>query len=214
MAGERFLLAAGHLLVAGVDEVGRGALAGPVGVGVVTVTAATAEPPAGLADSKLLTPAERSALAPVLRVWARGWAVGFASAPEVDRVGLTGALRLAGHRALDALPDQPDAIILDGKHDWLTAPVDLFQERDPDPWLVTLAVKADRTHASVAAASVLAKVARDALMEELGAAHPAYGWGSNKGYGTAAHLQALAALGPTAQHRQSWSLPPRIEPQK
>jgi ribonuclease HII len=204
LTAERRLIAAGRRVVAGMDEVGRGALAGPVCVGVVAVTAATPDPPAGLADSKLLTSAARVALVPSLKDWAHGWALGWSGADEVDRHGLTHALRLAGRRALDGLGERPDGIVLDGRHDWLTVTPDLFAEEPPDPWTVELAVKADQTHASVAAASVLAKVARDAHMVTLAASHPGYGWESNKGYGSEKHLEALAELGPAAPHRRSW----------
>lgn len=201
------MLAAGRRLVAGVDEVGRGALAGPLCVGAVAVVAATCDPPDGLADSKLLTAEARAAVAPLLREWACAWALGWASAREIDESGLTVALRLAGHRALAGLGEAPDGIVLDGKHDWLTTPATLFALAAPDPWLVRTVVGADRAHASVAAASVLAKVARDQTMVALAAAHPGYGWESNKGYGSAAHLDALRQLGSTEQHRRSWALP-------
>ncbi|MDR2348534.1 MAG: ribonuclease HII [Bifidobacteriaceae bacterium] len=203
---ERALAAAAGPLVAGVDEVGRGALAGPLCVGVVAVSAATAQAPAGLADSKLLSPAARAKLEPVLKAWARCWALGWASPAEIDRHGLTAALRLAGRRALADLAECPDGIVLDGKHDWLTAPADLFATPAPDPWVLRVVVKADQTCACVAAAAVLAKVARDRRMVQLAGRHPGYGWDSNKGYGSASHLAAVRALGLTKQHRQSWAI--------
>src|SRR5512140_2192453 len=111
---ERALLREGHLLVAGMDEVGRGALAGPVSVGVVVVDASVRTAPAGVRDSKLLTPAAREALVPRLRRWAVTWAVGHAEPDEIDRHGIIGALRLAARRALATLPDVPTCVLLDG----------------------------------------------------------------------------------------------------
>ncbi len=120
---ERDLLASGHRLVAGMDEVGRGALAGPVSVGVVVVDQSTGRIPAGLRDSKLLPAHVRQRLCEPIRRWCRASAVGHADAAEIDEVGLTAALRLAGKRALAAVIAQgvhPSAVILDGHHDWLT----------------------------------------------------------------------------------------------
>jgi ribonuclease HII len=214
---ERALLRAGARLVAGMDEVGRGSLAGPVSVGVVVVDAATRSAPHGVADSKLLTPAAREALVPALSRWGRARAVGHASAAEIDEVGIVAALRLAGTRALAAVVavvGPLDAVLLDGSHDWLTAPAVLFEALDeaagaeaaPGP-RVHLRVKADRTCASVAAASVLAKCERDALMVALAGDHPAYLWEQNKGYASPEHVAALAAHGPCVLHRRSWALP-------
>lgn len=207
-------LRAGARRVAGMDEVGRGALAGPVSVGLVVVDVETGPAPHGVADSKLLSAGARTALLPALSTWGVARAVGHASAAEVDRWGVVGALRLAGWRALDAVStDHPvDVVILDGSHDWLSrAPLDdLLEDAAPrpgDPPEVRMLVKADRRCASVAAASVLAKCERDALMVELSAAHPAYGWAANKGYGSAEHLAALTALGPSPLHRRTWRLP-------
>ena len=235
---ERALLRSGHALVAGVDEVGRGALAGPVSVGVVVVDATTRTAPTGLRDSKLLTPAAREDLVPRLRRWAPAHAVGHAEPEEVDALGIIAALRLAGQRALAALGCAPSAVLLDGSHDWLTerpappAPrtgdadaalqLDLGWEDPPAPAaapgafpsahllpapVVTTRVKADLRCAAVAAASVLAKVERDAMMVERSAAHPQYGWAGNKGYSAPDHVEALARFGPCAQHRRSWRLP-------
>lgn len=213
---ERQLLRAGAVLVAGMDEVGRGALAGPVSVGVVVVDAATRTAPEGLADSKLLSPAAREALAPRLGRWGRARAVAHASAAEIDDVGIVAALRLAGTRALaqvEQVVGPVGTVLLDGSHDWLTPPADLFETAaglDGVPRQVHLRVKADRTCASVAAASVVAKVTRDALMTELDGEHPPYGWAQNKGYAAPTHLAALAELGPSPLHRQSWRLPGSI----
>jgi ribonuclease HII len=213
---ERALLASGARLVAGMDEVGRGALAGPVSVGVVVVDAATRTGPKGVADSKLLTPAAREAIAPAVRSWAVAWGVGHAGPAEIDEIGIIAALRKAGRRALAQvrlLCGDVDVVVLDGKHDWLTTPsLDLFAAADasddgaPDPAVRTL-IKADLTCTSVAAASVLAKVERDAILVELAQRHPQYAWDQNKGYSAKAHMDALGLHGPTPQHRRSWNLP-------
>ena len=211
------MLRAGARVVVGMDEVGRGALAGPVSVGAVAVDLATRSCPKGVADSKLLSPAARERLAPGIRRWGVARAVGHASAGEIDDVGIIAALRLAGGRALRALGVTPDVVLLDGSHDWLTAPavLDLFGTMAdvPDAGVaVRTRVKADRTCASVAAASVLAKCDRDALMVSLSGAHPGYGWAENKGYGAPEHVAALRALGPTELHRRSWRLPSGEDP--
>jgi ribonuclease HII len=193
-------------MVAGMDEVGRGALAGPVCVGVVVVTSATSEPPEGLADSKLLEAGERSALIAPLQKWAHDWSLGWASAAEIDSEGLVAALRMAGLRALEGLREPPLAVVLDGRHDWLTVPADLFSPQEAD-YAVHMQIKADQTCASVAAASVLAKVARDQAMVRLAKLHPEYGWTANKGYGTRRHAEALSRFGPSTEHRRTWALP-------
>jgi ribonuclease HII len=207
---ERQLLTGGAVLVCGVDEVGRGALSGPVSVGMVVVDAGIRRSLPGVRDSKLLTPRARIELVPRIRRWAVAYAVGHASAAEIDDVGIIAALRRAGMRALATLPVQPDAVLLDGKHDWLTPPRQdsLFDDHDDarvPP--VTMRIKADLTCASVAAASVLAKVERDAIMADLGLRHPRYGWEGNKGYASPDHLAALQHHGPCEEHRRSWRLP-------
>ena len=215
---ERALIANGARLVAGMDEVGRGALAGPVSVGVVVVDAATRTAPKGVADSKLLTPAARDALVPQLQRWPIAWAVGHAGPAEIDAHGIVAALRLAGRRALSQVRrvcGDVDVVILDGSHDWLSRPaMDLFDVADEvdvagapdvDPAVRTL-VKADLTCASVAAASVLAKVERDMLLTRLARQYPVYAWEQNKGYSAPAHLEALRRHGTTPQHRRSWNL--------
>jgi ribonuclease HII len=218
---ERRLLRSGHVYVAGMDEVGRGSLAGPVTVGVVVVDGAARSAPSGVRDSKLLTPAAREALVPKLRRWAVGYAVGHAEADEIDRYGIIAALRLAGRRALAQLATPPTCVLLDGSHDWLTVRAELaglFEldrpGRSPAPVVeltvdpvVTTLVKADLRCAAVAAASVLAKVERDAMMVQRAAQFPEYGWRENKGYSAPEHAAALRRLGPCQQHRQSWSLP-------
>lgn len=207
---ERALLRSGVAALACADEAGRGALSGPVSLGVVVVTADTRAAPKGVRDSKLLTPEQRQALAPQIQRWAPH-AVGMASAAEIDRLGIVAAMRLAGHRALAALPVVPDLVLLDGKHDYLSDPEQpsLFPEAGPTSAVppVTTLVKADLRCAGVAAASILAKTARDDLMVALHDSYPDYGWAGNKGYGAPDHLQALSRLGPTPLHRVSWSLP-------
>lgn len=202
---ERALLRAGARVLVGMDEVGRGALAGPVSVGVVAVDLTTRSAPPGLADSKLLTPAARERLAPALARWGVSRGVGHASPEEIDRLGIVGALREAGRRALAALAVPADLVLLDGSHDWLSSPGDLF-DHEVGPAVVTR-VGADRRCAAVAAASVLAKVERDAIMVALDAEVPGYGWARNKGYGAPDHLAALRARGASAHHRRSWRLP-------
>jgi ribonuclease HII len=220
---ERSLLRGGARWLAAVDEVGRGALAGPVTVGVVLVDLSVTSAPKGLRDSKLLTPEARTALAPRLRRWAPAYAVGHAGAEEIDAVGILRALRIAGERALRQLPESPDLVLLDGSYDWLTRPApndqlmlfddaqsDAEPEEEPDeepaPLPVTTMIKADLRCAGVAAASVLAKTERDGLMVGLAQRFPAYGWAVNKGYATPDHRDALRLHGACVQHRRSWNL--------
>lgn len=215
---ERALLRSGARVVVGMDEVGRGALAGPVSVGAVAVDLGTRTCPQGVADSKLLTAAARERLVRPLGRWGLARAVGHAGPDEIDQVGILGALRLAGNRALAQLGVPVDLVLLDGSHDWLTpsSQGDLFDlaagEASPVGPAVRLKVKADRSCASVAAASILAKCERDRMMVEHAADHPAYGWHENKGYGSAGHVQALRELGPCVLHRRSWRLPLTGEP--
>jgi len=201
-------------IVAGMDEVGRGALAGPVAVGVALIGVHAGPVPEGLTDSKALSARRRVALVEPIRSWVLASSVGYASPQEIDRWGIIVALRLAGRRALADVTSQgvmPGGVLLDGSHDWLSAPDDLFGAIDgpEDPFGVELPVhmqvKADLSCAVVAAASVLAKVARDRLMTD--ADDPGYGWASNKGYGSAAHARAIAELGVCDVHRRSWKTP-------
>ncbi|NHN54385.1 ribonuclease HII [Calidifontibacter sp. DB0510] len=189
------------------DEVGRGALAGPVSVGVVVIDESSRTAPQGVRDSKLLTPAARVAMVPKLRRWAVAYAVGHASAAEIDQIGIMRALRLAGERALAALPVIPDLVILDGNHDWLTDParVGLFGLLDaPATPPVRTMIKADMKCSSVAAASVLAKVERDGMLVDRHERFPQYNWAGNKGYSAPDHLAALDQHGPCELHRRSW----------
>ena len=209
---ERSLQRSGHRLLAGMDEVGRGALAGPFSVGVVVIDETVRSAPMGVKDSKLLTERARRGLVPRIQRWAVAYAVGHASPDEIDEIGIMAALRLAGTRALDGLGLVPDLVILDGNHDWLTAPTEVgllafVEDAGPATPPVTTMIKADMKCSSVAAASVLAKVERDQLMVALADQHPAYGWSLNKGYAAPEHMDALARLGPCPLHRRSWRLP-------
>ena len=209
---ESALWDAGARVVIGIDEVGRGALAGPVSVGLVAVARCDTWPD-GLADSKQLTARAREALISPLSAFGVGRTVGHASAAEIDEVGIIAALRLAGVRGLAVLATEgivPDAVLLDGTHDWLTAPpADLFSSATDDVETppVTMVVKGDGLCASIAAASVIAKVERDAIMRAAHVEHPHFGWEGNKGYGAAAHLDAIREHGPSDWHRVSWKLP-------
>ncbi|WP_322095764.1 ribonuclease HII [Phycicoccus flavus] len=212
---ERALQRDGHRVLAGMDEVGRGALAGPVTVGVVVIDETCRSAPQGVRDSKLLQPQVREAMVPRIRRWALCHAVAHASAAEIDEIGIIAGLRLAGTRALAACGVRPDLVILDGNHDWLTSPEDVgllaFAHEDEvvTPPVTTM-VKADLRCSSVAAASVLAKVTRDRIMVDLGAEdgeHARYGWVGNKGYAAPDHLEALRVHGPSVWHRRSWRLP-------
>ena len=188
-------------LVIGMDEVGRGALAGPVSVGALALRHDCGDWPEHLRDSKTMTPLRRAATAPLVREWGAS-AVGHASNEEIDRLGIQVALGLAGRRALLALHAAgldvaSAAILLDGIHDWLAPAL-------RRPIRTTLRAKADRDCASVSGAALVAKVERDGRMVEADAVHPGYSWASNKGYGSATHLAAIAELGPSLLHRRTW----------
>jgi ribonuclease HII len=200
--------------LAAIDEVGRGALGGPVTVGVVLVDLQTPSAPSGVRDSKLLSPQARERLVPRLQRWAPAWAVAHASADEIDAIGILRALRLAGERAFAQLPERPDHVLLDGNYDWVSRPAPALFDEDgsvadgwEEPPPVTVRIKADLTCSSVAAASVLAKTTRDRMMVELAERFPAYGWDVNKGYASPEHLDALRRHGPCELHRRSWAIP-------
>lgn len=180
-------------LVAGVDEVGRGALAGPITVGVVVVGAGTAPAPPGLADSKELSPAQRLKLVEPIKAWCVDWAIGHAESDEVDGLGVTASLTLALSRALESLRHDPVVLLIDGNVNWA-----------PPGVAAVTRVKADRDCSSVAAASVLAKVHRDHVLREWDSEFPGYGWSRNVGYGSKEHIGALRTLGLTPRHRKSW----------
>ena len=218
---ERSFAAAGHKVLAGCDEVGRGSLAGPVSVGLVAVDLATVRSLKGVRDSKLLSVSDRETLVPLIKKWSLGWGVGHASAAEIDLHGLMAALRLAGTRAWDQVCAEltPDVVLLDGNYNWLSPArqSSLFDVPDDDDGVGCLApvhtkIKADMQCLSVAAASVLAKVERDAMMVDYAVTHPQYGWEVNKGYATASHRLAIDEHGPTPLHRMSWQLGARPEP--
>jgi len=208
---ELALLEAGAELVIGCDEVGRGAIAGPVAVGVAVVDATTGGAPAGLRDSKLLSETRREALEPAAREWARHSAVGLASPAEVDEQGIIASLGLAAVRALGELHRggvrfERAVVLLDGSHDWLTPAL----PRGADVPRVVTQVKADRDCAVVAAASVIAKVHRDRLMIAAHEQAPDYGWASNKGYASAAHYAIVDRDGAHALHRRTWLRAPEL----
>ncbi len=190
---ERKFWEAGDQVVVGIDEVGRGAWAGPVTVAAVVPAP---EHVRGVRDSKQLTRAERDKAARAVRRWAHGVGVGHSSYQECDDWGMTEALRVAAMRALAELDDQgfvPDRIVLDGNHDYLRMPSK-----------VTTVIKGDTKCLAVAAASCVAKVTRDRMMIEEAEHYPMYDFESNVGYPAPAHKLALAGYGPSAIHRRSW----------
>ena len=191
LARESALWAKGCRYVAGLDEVGRGPLAGPV-VAAAVVLPQNATIIAGLRDSKQMTARQRDRVAAVIRDIVLAWAVGAASPREIDRLNILGATALAMRRALSLLSQVPDHVLVDGK---------------PFPELRCkheAIIKGDATCPSIAAASVLAKQARDRLMVLLASRFPAFGWEQNMGYGTAEHLAAIEANGLTPHHRRSF----------
>ena len=207
---ERRLHGDGVRYVIGCDEVGRGAIAGPVAVGLCVIDVTVAPIPTGLRDSKLLAEKRREELAPLAAAWALHSAVGLASAEEVDRIGIIAALGLAGKRALGMLHEQgarvtESVILLDGSHNWLSPVL-------TTPLRVQTRVKADRDCASVAGASVIAKVHRDRLMIQEHERVSGYDWASNKGYGSAGHYAAIDELGPSDIHRLTWLHSRELEP--
>ena len=212
LTAEAALFAQGATSVAGIDEVGRGAWAGPVSVGVVVIRSVDDEAPEGLRDSKLLTPNARRRIDPLVRAWAAEHAVGHATPQECDALGMRAAIALASSRALNSLTSVPDAVIVDGPLDLLfpqslelSALVKDHGWRNNPPTTVQAIVKADQTCGSVAAASVVAKVERDAIMGSLAESFPAFDFDRNAGYPSPAHQTALRGYGLTAIHRKSWS---------
>jgi len=174
----------------GVDEAGRGPLAGAVFAAAVILD--PARPVPGLADSKLLDPARREALAVAIRRDALAWAIASATVEEIDTMNILRASLAAMARAVEALGVDPGEVVVDGLHVPATA------------WPCRALVKADRLVAAVSAASILAKTARDEEMVRLDAAFPGYGFARHKGYPTPEHLEALRALGPCSIHRRSF----------
>tara|TARA_B100000674_G_scaffold414675_1_gene363603 strand:+ start:274 stop:882 length:609 start_codon:yes stop_codon:yes gene_type:complete len=176
-------------LVAGVDEVGRGPLAGDV---VAAAVILTDSPPEGVTDSKMLAPERREALAERIRDEAVSWALGRATVAEIDELNILQASLLAMRRAVEALPIQPSLVLVDGNRlpRW--------------PYEARAIVKGDLTEPSIGAASILAKVQRDAEMLALHEHYPAYGFDRHKGYPTKAHLAALEIAGISPVHRRSF----------
>ncbi len=178
--------------VAGVDEVGRGPLAGPV-VAVAVILNPEFEDP-GVADSKALTPAERLTLFPAIASQSLSWGVGLVAPAEIDRINILQATFLAMRRALDQLLVSPDAVLVDGK---AHIPELLCPQR--------AIVRGDSESISIGAASILAKEIRDRIMEEYDSAYPGYGFARHKGYATPEHHEALDNLGPSPIHRRSFA---------
>jgi ribonuclease HII len=192
---ERALWANGALWVAGIDEAGRGALAGPVAAAAVVlpqIVNFTLEL-RGVRDSKKMTPSQRESWASVIRESAVTFGVGLASAAEIDALGILPATRLASQRAIASLSVVPDHLLLDF----------ILLPEQPTPQ--TAIPKGDAISLSIAAASVLAKTTRDAILCELDQQYPGYGLAEHKGYGTAFHRTAITDLGPTPEHRMSFA---------
>ena len=187
---ERDLWEAGNRVVVGVDEVGRGAWAGPLTVGAAVVPKDRRI--YKLRDSKMLTEGEREALFDRVAGWCTHWAVGHASHEECDRLGMSDAQRLAARRAVDSLGVIPDRVLVDGRWDFVGG-----------NHTIRL-VRGDATSVSISAASILAKVVRDRMMRSLSAYYPNYGFEANKGYPCPRHKAALQAWGPSTIHRRSW----------
>ncbi len=205
---EQAFFAAGAPVVIGIDEVGRGAIAGVVAVGVCAILPGVDAPPARLRDSKLLSPARRAEVEPLVHSWAAAVAVGEAEPGEIDAHGIVAALGMAARRGLIALHEAgidvgASTVLLDGSHDWLTPAL----SRPPR---IQTRVKADRDCASVAGASVVAKQYRDALLVADHEYWPVYGWSGNKGYGSPEHLAAVAQHGASPRHRVTWLRAPSL----
>ncbi|OIN91328.1 MAG: ribonuclease HII [Anaerolineae bacterium CG1_02_58_13] len=200
---EKRLWRSGLENIAGMDEAGRGALAGPVTVGAVilpnvprlssTLRQAQGGALSGVRDSKQMTPPQRARWAAILRKIARAWSLGWASADEIDSLGISAATRLASERALTALPLLPNHLL-----------TDFLLKPDTDLPLTSL-VKGDQKSLSIASASVLAKTARDAVMCELDEQYPGYGLARHKGYGTIVHREAIERLGHSPIHRKTFA---------
>jgi len=193
---ERKLWDKGLCFVAGVDEAGRGALAGPVAAGVVVLPSDCSdltERLGGVKDSKVMTPKDRDTWALAIKDIAVAWGVGFASANEIDRIGIVPATYLAVKHALTQIECSIEHFLVD----YLTLPeIDVSQ---------TPLVKGDARSLSIASAAILAKTTRDARLVEMDEEFPGYGFASNKGYGTEGHRRAIDKLGPCKQHRRSFS---------
>ncbi len=190
LAEERALWDAGAQVVVGIDEVGRGAWAGPLTIGAVVVPRDRRI--YKLRDSKQLTESEREAMFDRIVDWVDAWAIGHVSHDECDQLGMSAAQKLAARRAINGLGVTPDAVLLDGKWDF----VGHANTRK--------LVKGDSISVSIAAASILAKVSRDRIMRAEAEAYPGFDFELNKGYPCPRHKAAIAGYGPTAIHRRSW----------
>ena len=195
LAVERSLWAQGHDVVVGVDEVGRGAWAGPltVGAAVVPVDRRIYK----VRDSKMLTEEERELLFDRVAGWCRAWSVGHASPGECDQLGMSAAQRLAAQRAVAGLGLAADQILVDGNWDFITEP--------GAESITRTIVRGDASSLSIAAASILAKVVRDRMLRDDDEHYPLYNFASNKGYPCPHHRAVLAGYGPSPLHRQSWA---------
>lgn len=189
---EQELWAEGYESIVGIDEVGRGAWAGPLMVGAAILP--RDKRVLGVRDSKLLTEPGREAIFDRIADWCLAWSVGAASQEECDEMGMADAQRLACRRAIDGLGVTPDVAVSDGKWDFVT----------PTVAHVEMRVKADRDCLSVAAASILAKVVRDREMRVLAESYPNWSFDTNKGYPCSVHKFALQGYGPSAIHRRTW----------
>ena len=189
-AVERALLESGHRVIVGVDEVGRGAWAGPIMVGAAVLPVDRRV--YGVRDSKMLPEAGRERLYDRVASWCEAWAVGSASQEECDTVGMAEAQRRAARRAVEGLGLAPDHVLVDGNWDFVGM------------GNTTRIVKGDATCLSIAAASILAKVTRDRLMRREAEQYPGYEFDANKGYPCPRHKMALQAYGPSAIHRRTW----------
>jgi ribonuclease HII len=198
LAFEMNLWQVGFLAIAGIDEAGRGALAGPVAAAAVILPhkGPIQELLHGVRDSKQMTPFEREIARKRILDYATAWGVGYAAPGEIDQIGIVPATRLAASRALENLSQPPDHLLLD----YLFLPEVAFPQ--------TALTKGDCRSLSIAAASVLAKTSRDALLVNLDQTYPGYGFAAHKGYGTMAHRDALKRLGPCPVHRLSFTLLP------
>ncbi|MEO6124041.1 MAG: ribonuclease HII [Ilumatobacteraceae bacterium] len=189
---ERDLWEAGHDVIVGIDEVGRGSWAGPLMVGAAILP--RDKRVNGVRDSKMLTELGRESIFDRVASWCDAWAVGGASHTECDELGMAAAQKLAAKRAIDALGVTPDAALVDGKWNFVA----------PHVRHVEMRIKADASCLSVAAASILAKVTRDRIMREHSADYPHWHFDTNKGYPCPLHKTALQGYGPSAIHRRSW----------
>ncbi|MGH7811988.1 MAG: ribonuclease HII [Candidatus Binatia bacterium] len=194
--------ARGFKTIAGVDEVGRGPLAGPVVAAAIILPRGFTHPE--IKDSKLLSPKQRARLAPLIRENAESWGLGVVEVDEIDRINILQASLLAMLKALDALASTPDCLLIDGNQ---PIPIRLFHESrfsSVSSLYQRPIVKGDQLCLSIAAASIVAKVARDGMMVELDKQYPEYGFAAHKGYSCRAHLDALNRFGPSPIHRQSF----------